>query len=255
MTKVLVSPVGLYKSRVIKGIKWLHPEWIFLLVNKGKENDPWVSVTRSFADEILAQIKFFYEERARIVLCNYESHQSFFQDIMTLVAETIPSKVGNHTEIWIDITSVPEIQEVAIMILAALCKNVKLLYTGARKPLLPDEYPERVRTDSGGVTFEMPIVRSVPLEDIEDTKIEEVLVAIRETFVKDKEGVKGFAALLKRINWSTEKVNYMRLGRIVDDLKKYGLVEVNRINREKRIKLTLGGEMLSHYLYQRQIRS
>ena len=252
MTKVLVSPVGLYKNRVLKGIKWLHPQWIFLVVNKGKENDPWVKVTQGFADEILARIKFFYEERAEIVPCDYTDHQSFFQNVMTLVAETIPRKVGDNAEIWIDITSVPEIQEVATLILAALRKNVKILYTTAKKPLLPTEYPDRVKEDLGGVTFEMPVVRSVPLEEIEGTKIEEVLVAIREASIKDKEGIKGFAALLKKINWSTEKVHYMRLGRIIEDLDKYGLVEVRRINRQKQIKLTLGGEMLSHHLSQRK---
>lgn len=244
MTKVLVSPVGLYKNRVLKGIKWLRPDWIFLLVNKGQEDDPWVTATNNYGKKILDKISFFYGERAQIVPCDYTSHESFFYDMNNLVIETIP-KVTKPSEIWIDLTSVPEIQEVAILFLAAIHRNVRMFYTKAKKPLRPRDYPEEVVDDEGGDTVELPVIRSLEYNEIVKGKHKDVLREVVKAKKKGQEGIKGLSVLLERIGWSKEKKYYMRLGRILDDLERYGMIIVERIDREKLVRPTMGGEMFA----------
>ncbi len=245
MTKVLVSPVGLYRDRVLKGIKWLRPDWIFLLVNKGKEADPWVTKTNEYGRQILEKIKFFYEERVQIVPCDYTNHETFFCDVNDLVIETIQKKLKKPSEIWIDLTSVPEIQEVAVLFLAAIHRNIRTFYTKAKEPLKPDDYPKDVVVDKGGDTVELPVVRSVDYGEIVKGKHRDLLIEVVKARKKGQEGVKGLSVLLERIGWSKEKKYYMRLGRILEELERYGMVIVERIDREKLVRPTMGGEMFA----------
>ena len=247
MSKVLVSPVGIYRDRVLKGIKWLRPDWIFLVVNKGREEeDSWVKVTNGYAEEIKDKISFFYGEHAKIVPCDYKNHESFFRDLNELVTRTIPQFIKS-SEIWIDLTSVPEIQEVAILFLAAIHKNIRLLYTSPDKLPTPSDYP-KAEKDQGGKTFELPVIRSMSFDEIAKGKHGEVLVELAKEKKKGKEGIEGLSTLLERIGFTKEKKDYMKLGRILDDLKKCGMVLVERRNREKLVKLTMGGEMLASSL-------
>lgn len=243
----MVSPVGIYRDRVLKGIKWLRPAWIFLVVNSGsEEEDPWIRATNEYAEEIKAKISFFYGENSRIVPCDYKNHESFFRDLNELVIRIIP-QIIKPSEIWIDLTSVPEIQEVALLFLAAIHKNVHVFYTTPDRLPTPSDYPEAER-DPGGKTFELPVIKSMSFDEIAKGKHGEVLIELAKERKKGKEGIEGFSTLLKRIGFTKEKKDYMKLGRIIDDLKKCGMVLVERRNREKLVKLTMGGEMLSSSL-------
>jgi len=252
LTKVLISPVGLYKNRVIKGIKWIRPDWVFLLVakdeksKKGRQDGKsWGDWTMEHANEIQQKISFFYEDHIRMVSCDFEDYKSFFNQLNDLVANTIPNLVTSP-EIWLDLTSVPEIPEVAILALATIHENISLFYTRARAPLRPSEYPEKVITDDGGDHLILPTVRSVRLADLKKSKHGDILRAT----AKAGGSVDGLNTLLDMIGLAKEKKHYMRLGRILDELERYGMIVMEKVNREKRIKLTLWGEMIASCLNQ-----
>ncbi|MDH5732979.1 MAG: DUF6293 family protein [Candidatus Bathyarchaeota archaeon] len=245
MTKVLVSPVGLYKNRVLKGIKHLKPDWIFLLVAKGEEGNSWTEWTNKHAKEIMEKISFFYDKQIQLVPCDFEDYRTFFSDLNNIIAEIIP-KNTDSPEIWIDLTSVPEIPEVAILALAAVHRNIRLFYTRAKSPLDPNEYPAEVIDDPGGDMLELPTVRSAQITDLKTSKQGEILVMA----LKNGGCVEGLSTILDAIDWEREKKNYMKLGRILDDLKKYGMISVEKTNREKKVKLTLWGEMIAACLSQ-----
>ncbi|MGD0029189.1 MAG: DUF6293 family protein [Candidatus Bathyarchaeia archaeon] len=239
MTRVLVSPVGIYKNRVLKGVKWLKPEWIYLLVAKGEKGNVWVECTERNAKEITEKIGFFYEKQIKVLPCNFENYRDFFEDLDSAIADV--SKNVSSPEIWIDLTSVPEIPEISILAMATIHKNIKLFYTKAKKPLEPEQYPKNVVTDEGGDSIELPTIRSIPVEDLRESNAADILLTVS----KASGTLDGLSNLLDELKMSREKKNYMKLGRILDGLEKYGMIVVEKINREKRIRLTIWGEMIA----------
>ena len=89
--------------------------------------------------------------------------------------------------------------------------------------------------------LELPTIRSVQLMDLKKGKDGEILI----TALKAGGCIEGLSTILDAIGWEKEKKNYMKLGRILDGLEKFGMISVEKTNREKRVKLTLWGEMIA----------
>ena len=144
--KILITPVGIYIGRVMKGIATLKPDFIYLCVQKSvkeAESDykktlynKWMSTTKKLAGDIIQKIKVFYKEDKIKILeldIRTDDYLSLYKDLLQLILSFKPD-----TEVFIDTTSTTYPFRIACITLSIFLKNVQVLYTPAKKPLMPD---------------------------------------------------------------------------------------------------------------------
>jgi predicted RND superfamily exporter protein len=241
---ILITPVGLYVGRVLRGIRTCKPDMIYLVLAKEDEKHPeWYKKTKENVDFIEKQIAFFYEDRIKKLSVNFENFIDVFIEINNLIEEETRN-TKNEIRFLIDITSTPVLPRVALINVAAIHRNAEVYYTppGER---FPNQYPLNiVEKDEGEASIVIPIIRSKTLDELKEKDIYwKILKQLAES--PDKK-VPSLAKLLELLGKEkTRKKDYMLLGRVLRDLEDMGLVTVKHLGKQKEVQITILGEAMA----------
>lgn len=244
MKTILITPVGLYIGRVLRGIRIFKPEMIYLLLAKEDEKHPeWHMKTKTNVDFIEKQIAFFYEGRIKRLSVNFEDFIDVFTEINKLIEEET-RKTKEETKFLIDITSTPVLPRVALINVAAIHRNVEVYYTPPRDRS-PSHYAlDIIEKDEGEASVVIPIIRSKTLDELKEKEI--YLKILKQLSTCPEKKVPSLAKILEILGKEkTKKKDYMLLGRVLADLEDMGLVTATHIGKNKEVRLTILGEALA----------
>jgi hypothetical protein len=241
---ILITPVGLYVGRVLRGIRIFKPEIIYLLLAKEDKKHPeWHMKTKTNVDFIEKQIAFFYEGRIKRLSVNFEDFIDVFTEINKLIEEET-RKTKEEIKFLIDITSTPVLPRVALINAAAIHRNVEVYYTPPRDRS-PSQYAlDIIEKDEGEASVVIPIIRSKTLDELKEKEI--YLKILKQLSTCPEKKLPSLAKILEILGKEkTKKKDYMLLGRVLADLKDMGLVAVTQIGKNKEVRLTILGEAMA----------
>lgn len=247
--KVLISPVGIYIGRVMKGIATVKPDIIYLCVQKPKKVEDeykkklfesWTSTTKKYAKKITKKLDVIYEkDKIRTLEIDIDDYLSIFRDLLRLVLSFDPT-----TEVYIDTTSTTYPFRMATTALCTFQKNIKFMYTPASKPKLPEQYEKEVRTDKGLTPRIIPSPK-IDFSELQTGILKDILVTINKRFEGKAPSVTD---LLLELNMEDNKGNMIKMSKLLKKLERYGCVTTKKKGRSKEIKLTMIGSSISEVL-------
>ena len=93
--KILITPIGGYLGRILKGIASIKPDEIYFCVQKRTKTktpeekeviDKWVRATRKYVKDIIKKIRVFYEdEKIKIIELNIYDYLSIFEELLRII--------------------------------------------------------------------------------------------------------------------------------------------------------------------------
>jgi len=249
--KILVTPVGIYIGRVIRGIATIKPDKIYLCVQKSPKKEElklpasarhvnWMNTTRNHAKKIMKKLDIMYgKENIKILEIDIDDYLSIFKDLLRLVLS-----FGSNTEVYIDTTSTTYPFRVATITLSIFLKNVKFIYTPASRPAYPEDYSKQKITDQG-----LP-PRIIPSPKIDFTELQtgilkDILVKINTRF---NGKVPSVTDLLLELGMENDKGNMIKMTKHLKKLESYGCLSTVKEGRMKKIQLTMIGSSISEVL-------
>lgn len=229
------------------------PDKLYLMLAKEDKNAPeWYKKTTENTATIKGQLGFTFEGKIQEVYVKFTEFKDVFKNINDIIQEHNSkgkTRKQEKPQFFIDITSTPLLPKIALISVAAIHPNVTVYYTppSERQPM---EYRlDIVEHDSGLKPVTIPIVKSQTLDQLLKKKYhKEVLFALRNS---NDNRVSSMAELLKLLQLDTSHGKYMLLGRILDSLESFGLVNVSysgRKEREREVELTVLGDALAESL-------
>jgi hypothetical protein len=241
--KILVTSVGIYVGRVLKGVSRIKPDRIYLFTSmKEKENDytkEWSKATTKYARQITDKVSFFYKKSdIKVVQGELGSYSKMLKTMMDLVSK------NRGAEFWIDVTSARRGFEMAAIGVGMFFDNVNCFYTPPNKPLMPSDYSNKVIEDEGGEPETLMTPR-VDFSELQRGPLREILIVLGSNF-KGKSDT--FVAILKALDWEETRSNVIRFSKMMKKLEIYGCVKTQRRGREKSVELTPLGESLASVL-------
>jgi len=248
--KILISPIGIYVNRVMKGIATVKPDIVYLCTMEhvkevkdgfqSKLYDKWEAITEKYAKQIIKKLRVFYDgEKIQILQVNIDDYLSAFKDLFKLILSFDP-----NTEVFIDTTSTTHDFKIASITLSIYLKNVKCIYTPSFKPLFPEEYKKESIEDKGMTTK----IISTPKIDFSELQIgilKDILIAMKTRFNGE---VPSVTDLLMQLDMSNDKGNMIKMTKLLKKLENYGCITTKKEGRIKKINLTLIGSSLSEVL-------
>jgi hypothetical protein len=252
--KVLIAPVGLYINRVLKTIATVKPDKIYLYTAKlGKKPrdeyqkmlyEKWERVTKKFSNSIVNRIRVFYRKKDVYVLqIDTDDYLLSFKDVLSLIL-SLKKEYGKETKFYLDITSATTALKTALITLSIFLPNVTCVYTHADKPLLPEEYPERVIKDEGEETVIIPTPK-IDFSELEEGELKDILVTLKTRFEGE---AKALTDILCELNMEINRANMIKISKLVDKLERYGCVTTKKSGRWKEAKLTMVGDCIADVL-------
>ncbi len=238
--KILLSPVGIYVGRVLKGISKTKPDKIYLFVSKREEDSDytkeWSVATEMYAKDIMKRISLFYgRSDIKVVSEKLGNYSRMLKIMINLVIK------HKDAEFLIDITSARRGFEMAAITLGMFFTNVRCFYIPPKEPLMPSDYSRKVIKDEGGEP-ETITTPKVDFSELQKRPLKDILVVLS----LDLKGRSDkFIALLRALKWDETRSNVIRLSKMIKKLENYGCVRTKRFGREKSVELTLLGESLA----------
>jgi len=250
--KILITPVGIYVGRVMKGIATLKPDVIYLCIQKPvKEAESeykkdlytkWMNTTKKLAEDIIQKIRVFYsEDKIKLLELDIrtDDYLSLYKDLLQLI---LSFKLD--TEVYIDTTSTTYPFRIACITLSIFLKNVQVLYTPAKKPLPPDEFSKEEMCDEGVEPIIIPSPK-IDFKELQSGNLKDILVKINQRF---NGNVPSVTDLLLELGMENNKGNMIKMSKLLNKLHSYGCLSTIKEGRVKRIKLTMIGSSISEVL-------
>ena len=248
--KILITPTGTYIGRVMKGIATLKPDIIYLCVQKPPEREvdeyhkvffnKYVSATKKYSKIIMKKLDVLYgKENVKIVEIDIEDYLSIFRDLLKLALS-----FKHDTEIYMDTTSTTYTFRLAAISLSIFLKNVKVFYTPASRPKLPEAYEKERMTDPGLAPRIIPSPK-IDFSELQTGILKDILVTINSRF---KGKAPSVTDLLLELGLTNEKGNMIKISKLLDKLESYGCITTLKEGRLKKVHLTLIGSSISEVL-------
>ena len=250
--KVLITPIGIYIGRVMKGIATIKPDLIYLCVQKPvkeakteyKKNlyIKWMNTTKRLAQDVIRKIKVFYsEDKIKILELDIrtDDYLSIYRDLLQLILS-----FPKDTEVYIDTTSTTYPFRIACTTLSIFLKNVQVIYTPAKRPLPPDEYKKEVIQDEGTEPIIIPSPK-IDFTELQTGILKDILVTINKRFNGTAPSVTD---LMLELGMQTNKGNMIKMSKLLNKLQRYGCLSTIKEGRVKKIKLTMIGSSVSEVL-------
>ncbi len=254
--KVLISGMGMYIGRMIKGIKTIKPDIIYLCVQKPQKRkledyqkdsrnswlrySMWEKAMRGSAKKIAKKLESVYERGdIKIVEIDIDDYLASFEDLLKLVLSFEPD-----TEIYLDATIPAFPYRAAVITLAILFKNVEFIYTPAATPSMPQHYSKEAVMDKGLASRIMPAPK-VDFSEIQTGILKDILIKINTRFGGKAPSVTD---LVLELGMTNEKGNMIKMSKLLDKLERYGCIRTEKKGRLKKIKLTMIGSSIAGVL-------
>jgi len=248
--KILISPIGIYVNRVIKGIATIKPDVVYLCTMEHVKEvqdsfhselyKKWESVTEGYAKKIIKKLRVFYDdEKVHILQVNIDDYLSAFKDLLKLILSFEP-----NTEVFIDTTSTTHAFKTASITLSIYLKNVKCIYTPALKPLFPEEY-KRESIGDEGLTTRIISTPKIDFSELQTGMLKDILIAMNSRF---NGKVPSVTDLLMDLGLPNDKGNMIKMTKLLKKLENYGCVTTKKEGRLKKVNLTVIGSSLSEVL-------
>jgi len=248
--KILITPIGAYVGRVMKGIATIKPDIIYLCIEKPAEKElsdyhrnlrkKWVNTTRAYSKNLIKKLSVLYgKENIRNIEIDIEDYLSTFQELLKLSLS-----FKSDTEIYIDTTSTTHPFRMASMNLSIFLKNVKIIYTPASRPKPPESYGKEIVKDPG---MEPKIIPSpkIDFSELQTGILKDILVTINSKF---KGKAPSVTDLLLELGLTNEKGNMIKISKLLGKLERYGCIDTKKEGRIKTVNLTLIGSSISEVL-------
>ena len=250
--KILITPIGIYIGRVMKGIATIKPDLIYLCVQKPIEEienesrkilyNKWTKVTKKYAKKIIDKINVFYERNKIKILeldIRTDDYLSIYKDLLKLILSFKP-----EDEVYIDTTSTTYPFKIACTTLAIFLKNVRIIYTPAKKPMPPEEYKREVIIDEGTTPVIIPSPK-LDFTELQTGILKDILVKINTRFKGETPSVTD---LLLELGLENNKGNMIKISKLLNKLQRYGCLFTIKEGRVKKVKLTMIGSSISEVL-------
>ncbi len=249
--KILITPVGIYINRVIRGIATIKPDKIYLCVQKSPKKEElklpaserhvkWMNTTRKHAKKIMKKLDVMYgKENIKTLGVDIDDYLSIFKDLLQLVLS-----FPENTEVYIDTTSTTYPFRVATITLSIFLKNVKFIYTPASKPGYPEDYSKQRITDKGLPPRIIPSPK-IDFSELQTGILKDILVTINTKFGGKSPSVTD---LLLELGLENEKGNMIKMSKHLKKLESYGCLTTVKEGRMKKIHLTMIGSSISEVL-------
>jgi len=249
--KILITPVGIYIGRVIRGIATIKPDKIYLCVQrqpkkeelklpKSERHVKWMNTTRNHAKKIIKKLDIMYgKENIKITEIYIDDYLTIFKDLLQLVLS-----FPKNTEVYIDTTSTTYPFRVATVTLSIFLPNVKLIYTPASKPPHPEDYSKQRIIDKGLPPRVIPSPK-IDFTELQTGILKDILVKINTKFGGK---VPSVTDLLSELGLENEKGNMIKMSKHLKKLESYGCLTTVKEGRMKRIQLTMIGSSISEVL-------
>ena len=221
MMKILISPIGIYVNRVIKGIAALKPDIVYLCTMEHVKNvedsfhsklyEKWEVITERYAKKIIKKLRVLYDdEKIHILRVNIDDYLSAFKDLLKLIMS-----FDSKTEVFIDTTSTTHAFKIASVTLSIYLKNVKCIYTPALKPLFPEEYKKESIEDKG-LDTKIISTPKIDFSELQTGILKDILIKMNSRFNGE---VLSVTDLLMELGMSNDKGNMIMITKL---LKKRG---------------------------------
>lgn len=248
--KILISPIGIYFNRVIKGIATIKPDIVYLCtmehVKEVKDSfhsklyEKWENATERYAKKIIKKLRVFYDdEKIHILRINIDDYLSAFKDLLKLILSFDP-----NAEVFIDTTSTTHAFKIASITLSIYLKNVKCIYTPALKPLPPEEYKEESVEDKG-LTTRIIFTPKIDFSELQTGMLKDILITMNSRF---NGKVPSVTDLLMELGLPNDKGNMIKMTKLLKKLENYGCITTKKEGRLKKVNLTVIGSSLSEVL-------
>ncbi len=250
--KVLITPIGIYIGRVMKGIATIKPDLIYLCIQKPvKEAETeykknlyikWMNTTKKLAQDVIQKIKVFYpEDKIKILELDIrtDDYLSIYKDLLQLILSFKPD-----TEVFIDTTSTTYPFRIACTTLSIFLKNVQVIYTPAKRPPPPEEYKREIIQDEGTEPIIIPSPK-IDFSELQTGILKDILVKINTRF---DGAVPSVTDLMLELGMENNKGNMIKMSKLLNKLHRYGCLSTIKEGRVKKIKLTLIGSSVSEVL-------
>ena len=250
--KVLITPIGIYVGRVMKGIATIKPDLIYLCVQKPvkeaeteyKKNlyNKWMSTTKKMAEDLIQKIKVFYStDKIKILELDIrtDDYLSIYKDLLQLILS-----LKSDTEVYIDTTSTTYQFRIACITLSIFLKNVQVIYTPAKRPLPPEEYKRESIQDEGTEPIIIPSPK-LDFSELQTGILKDILVKINKRF---NGTVPSVTDLLLELGMENNKGSMIKMSKLLNKLHRYGCLSTVKEGRVKKIKLTMIGSSISEVL-------
>jgi len=248
--KILISPIGIYFNRVIKGIANIKPDIVYLCtmehVKEVKDDfhsklyDKWETATERYAKKIIKKLRVFYDdEKIHILRVNIDDYLSAFKDLLKLILS-----FDVNTEVFIDTTSTTHAFKIASITLSIYLKNVKCIYTPAQKPLFPEEYKKESIKDEG-LSTRIISTPKIDFSELQTGMLKDILITMNTRF---NGKVPSVTDLLMGLDLPNNKGNMIKMTKLLKKLENYGCVTTRKEGRLKKVNLTVIGSSLSEVL-------
>jgi predicted transcriptional regulator len=248
--RVLITPIGIYLGRVMKGIATIKPDLIYICTQKPVERElneyqkilynKWIKVTRKFSKNIVKKLSILYGEKyIKTIEIDIDDYLSTFKGLLRLV-----SSFDNTTEIYLDNTSTTYPFRVAALTLSIFFKNVKVVFTPASKPRMPEDYDRSRKEDKGLETRIIPTPK-IDFSEIQTGLLKDILVKISARF---KGKAPSVTDLLLELGMTNEKGNMIKISKLLDKLERYGCITTKKEGRIKKVELTMIGTSIAEVL-------
>ncbi len=249
--KILVTPVGIYIGRVIRGIATIKPDKIYLCVQKSPKKEElklptsarhvkWMNTTRKHAKKIMKKLDIMYgKDNIKIIEIDIDDYLSIFKDLLQLILSFKPD-----TEVYIDTTSTTYPFRVATITLSIFLKNVKFIYIPASKPPHPEDYSRQRVTDKGLPPRIIPAPK-IDFTELQSGILKDILVKINTKFSGKAPSVTD---LLLELGLENDKGNMIKMSKYLKKLESYGCLTTVKEGRMKKIHLTMIGSSISEVL-------
>jgi len=244
--KILITPIGGYLGRILKGIASIKPDEIYFCVQKRTKTktpeekeviDKWVKATRKYVKDIIKKIRVFYEdEKIKIIELNIYDYLSIFEELLRIIL-----KYDRRTEIYLDSTSTTFHFRIAALTLSIFLRNVKLIYTPSERPKLPEDYTGHLMTDKGLEPIVVPVPR-LDISELQKGELRKILLVIHSRF---KDRAPSITDIALEIGLPNTKGTMIKMSKLIDKLEKYGCVKTEKEGRIKKVTLTMIGKSLA----------
>jgi hypothetical protein len=237
---------------VMKGIATVKPDLIYLCVqnpvkevgNEYRRNlyNKWMKTTKKYAKRIIDKIKVFYDEDKIKILeldIRTDDYLSIYRDLLQLILSFKP-----EDEVYIDTTSTTYPFKVACTTLAIFLKNIRIIYTPAKRPIPPEEYKKEVINDEGTTPIIIPSPK-IDFTELQTGILKDILVTINTRF---KGEVPSVTDLLLELGLENNKGNMIKISKLLNKLQRYGCLSTIKEGRVKKVKLTMIGSSVSEVL-------
>ena len=249
--KILITPVGIYIGRVIRGIATIKPDKIYLCVQKSPKKEElklpasarhvkWMNTTKNHAKKIMKKLDIMYgKNNIKIIEIDINYYLSIFRDLLQLILS-----FPRDTEVYIDTTSTTYPFRVATITLSIFLQNVKFIYTPASEPGYPEDYSKQKVIDKGLPPRVIPSPK-IDFTELQTGILKDILVTINTKFGGKSPSVTD---LLLKLGLENDKGNMIKMSKYLKKLESYGCLTTVKEGRMKKIQLTMIGSSISEVL-------